>query len=238
MEDGLRIRKAESHFPLSISYFPLTFISFSTPIGIMYIAQKDGRLIYISLGDSASLPISPVNDSILKKYSVTNELPAYIKEISLKSKQGNSGHVNDSKKLMISWIQKKFPGFKIGESDNDDPENGLLNMARNQILEYFDGKRRHFNIPYKMTGTNFQKSVWREIEKIPYGNVISYSELAANAGNTKASRAAGGACGKNHLPIIIPCHRVVASDGTLGGFGGRLDLKHYLLKTEFISNRE
>ncbi|MCD4785665.1 MAG: methylated-DNA--[protein]-cysteine S-methyltransferase [Candidatus Eremiobacteraeota bacterium] len=172
----------------------ITFISFDAPTGVIHAAQKEGKLIYVFPGGSASLV--------------------------------------DAKRQMLSWIQKKFPDFGVKESGNDDPYNKLLEAAGNQILEYFNGKRKHFDIPYEMTGTDFQKSIWREIEKIPYGSVISYGELAVNAGNPGAARAAGGACGKNHLPIIIPCHRVIASDGTLGGFTGGLNLKSYLLKIE------
>ena len=104
-----------------------------------------------------------------------------------------------------------------------------------QLKEYFNGKRLTFSVPIcfdKLDGTPFQKKVWREIKKIPYGKTISYAELARRAGFSKAYRAVGSACGRNPIPIIIPCHRVVASNGKIGGFSGELWRKKWLLEFE------
>ena len=100
-----------------------------------------------------------------------------------------------------------------------------------EIDEYLMGKRKKFDIKPKLIGTEFQKAVWHEIVKIPYGETRTYKEIAKNIGRPKAVRAVGTACGKNQFPIIIPCHRVLASNG-LGGFSLDLDLKKKLLEIE------
>lgn len=109
---------------------------------------------------------------------------------------------------------------------------GVVAQTLEQLREYFSGKRREFDLPLAVDGTAFQKSVWRALQEIPYGETISYGELARRVGNPKASRAAGSANGANKIPIVIPCHRVIAAGGKLGGFGGGLPLKEALLKLE------
>ena len=109
---------------------------------------------------------------------------------------------------------------------------GALADAVQQLREYFSGTRRDFDLPLAPAGTAFQKSVWRTLSEIPYGETISYIELARRIGKPKASRAVGQANGRNPLPIVIPCHRVIAADGSLGGFGGGLPTKVKLLELE------
>jgi len=108
----------------------------------------------------------------------------------------------------------------------------LLNEAKKQLHEYFDGQRKTFNLALKPNGTIFQKRVWGELLKIPYGKTISYGKLAQNVNSH--SRAIGGACGKNPIPILIPCHRVLAKNGSLGGYSGEGggETKSRLLKIE------
>jgi methylated-DNA-[protein]-cysteine S-methyltransferase len=101
-----------------------------------------------------------------------------------------------------------------------------------QLDEYFAGKRKKFNINLTLIGTDFQKSVWEELKKIPYGETISYSELAKKINKPKASRAVGGALNKNPIPIIIPCHRVIGKNGNLTGFAGGVELKSLLINLE------
>jgi methylated-DNA-[protein]-cysteine S-methyltransferase len=113
-----------------------------------------------------------------------------------------------------------------------ESSGGPLAEAVRQLREYFAGKRREFDLPLAPEGTAFQRRVWRELQAIPYGETISYGELARRVGNPKASRAVGSANGKNQIPIVIPCHRVIASDGGLGGFGGGLPVKAKLLALE------
>jgi len=119
------------------------------------------------------------------------------------------------------------------------PESGWTESARGpvaeairQLREYFAGRRTEFDLPLEPEGTPFQKSVWRGLQQIPYGVTISYGELARWVGNPKASRAVGAANGKNPLPIVIPCHRVIGANGTLTGFGGGLPIKQALLDLE------
>lgn len=109
---------------------------------------------------------------------------------------------------------------------------GALADAVQQLREYFSGKRTDFDLPLAPEGTAFQKSVWRTLSEIPYGQTISYIELAKRIGKPNASRAVGQANGRNPLPIVIPCHRVIAADGSLGGFGGGLPTKVKLLELE------
>lgn len=108
----------------------------------------------------------------------------------------------------------------------------LLSMATIQLDEYFQGKRTTFSLPFKLTGTPFQLAVWKELQNIPYGQTTSYKEIAQKINKPKAYRAVGVANNKNPLPIIIPCHRVIGSNGKLIGYAGGLKLKNYLLELE------
>jgi methylated-DNA-[protein]-cysteine S-methyltransferase len=101
-----------------------------------------------------------------------------------------------------------------------------------QLRAYFSGNRKNFELPLHIEGTDFQKSVWTELRSIPYGETISYKELAGRIGKPRAIRAVGAANGANPIPIIIPCHRVIGNDGNLTGFGGGLPLKKKLLELE------
>jgi methylated-DNA-[protein]-cysteine S-methyltransferase len=101
-----------------------------------------------------------------------------------------------------------------------------------QLGEYFAGRRRTFTVPVRPEGTPFQRRVWQALQEIPYGTTISYSELADRIGDPNAVRAVGLANGRNPVPIIIPCHRVIGKDGSLTGFGGGMALKASLLRLE------
>jgi methylated-DNA-[protein]-cysteine S-methyltransferase len=107
-----------------------------------------------------------------------------------------------------------------------------LPAAARQLKEYFAGKRREFDLPLRMEGTEFQQRVWRELTKIPFGETRSYGQLAKRIGNPNGSRAVGLANGRNPIAIIVPCHRVIGADGSLTGFGGGLDRKEWLLTHE------
>jgi len=110
--------------------------------------------------------------------------------------------------------------------------NYILSQTEKQLSEYFSGHRREFNIDLDMVGTPFQKKVWNQLLKIPYGTTFSYLEISKQIDNEKAFRAVGNANGKNPFSIIIPCHRVIASDGSLGGYAGGVDRKIKLLNLE------
>lgn len=112
------------------------------------------------------------------------------------------------------------------------PKNDLIEKCKLQLNEYFEGKRIFFDVEIDLTGTDFQKKVWNELKNIPFGETISYLELSRRLGDKKSIRAVGLANGKNPLPIIIPCHRVIGSDGSLVGYAGGLWRKKWLLKHE------
>lgn len=112
---------------------------------------------------------------------------------------------------------------------------GPLADASAQLEEYFSGHRRRFDLPLKLSGTDFQRQVWEALAEIPYGSTISYAELAAMVGRPAAFRAVGQANGANPLPIVLPCHRVLASGGRIGGYGGGLEMKRRLLALEGLS---
>ncbi|HEX2884762.1 MAG TPA: methylated-DNA--[protein]-cysteine S-methyltransferase [Candidatus Limnocylindria bacterium] len=111
-------------------------------------------------------------------------------------------------------------------------DSPLLDRAERQLREYLAGERRAFDLPLQMPGSAFQERVWTELTRIPYGETISYGELARRVGVPAGSRAVGRANGSNRLAIIVPCHRVVASGGGLGGYGGGLEAKRHLLELE------
>ncbi|MCH8141384.1 MAG: methylated-DNA--[protein]-cysteine S-methyltransferase [Proteobacteria bacterium] len=134
--------------------------------------------------------------------------------------------------------QLQVIGFPMGsQARGADPDwernDAPFATAKRQLNEYFDGKRREFELDLAPAGTPFQLSVLDELKKIPYGETCSYRDIATAIGNPKAVRAVGGANGSNPIPIVIPCHRVIGSDGSLTGFGGGLASKRFLLDLEF-----
>lgn len=112
--------------------------------------------------------------------------------------------------------------------EDDEPLKAVIK----QLDEYFDGARENFDLPLRPKGTEFQRRVWQVLQQIPYGETWSYGELAKYIGNPNASRAVGAANGINPIPVIIPCHRVIGSNGKLTGFGGGLEVKAFLLNLE------
>lgn len=125
----------------------------------------------------------------------------------------------------------------ISEEINMERENGIITRCKIQLDEYFNGYRRDFDLEIKfLRGTDFQKNVWNELRKIPYGETISYKELAERIGNPKACRAVGGANNKNPIGIIVPCHRVIGANGKMIGYAEGIDKKEFLLKLEKINS--
>jgi methylated-DNA-[protein]-cysteine S-methyltransferase len=108
----------------------------------------------------------------------------------------------------------------------------ILDLAARELAEYFAGDRHAFTIPLAAAGTPFQRAVWAALAAIPYGELRSYAQIAAAIGRPRAVRAVGAANGRNPLPIVVPCHRVIGADGTLTGFGGGLPAKRWLLDHE------
>lgn len=121
----------------------------------------------------------------------------------------------------------------VGEESLCQPAKDVLEQqAAEQIKEYFAGERTEFTLPQNPQGTPFQRRVWEQIAKIPYGETITYGVLATKIGNVHAARAVGAACGHNPLWIFLPCHRVLGKDGTLTGYAGGLERKKRLLELE------
>jgi methylated-DNA-[protein]-cysteine S-methyltransferase len=119
----------------------------------------------------------------------------------------------------------------LGESSEERP-NDLSKECSNQLREYFGGLRQTFDVPFALEGTSFEQSVWSELTRIPYGSTRSYIEIARKLDNPGAIRAVGRANGKNRLNIIVPCHRVIGSNGSLTGYGGGIPRKQWLLDHE------
>ena len=123
-----------------------------------------------------------------------------------------------------------------GEFRNNPPaiekETPLLRKAFQQLQEYCESRRKDFDLPLAPQGTPFMRKVWMELRRIPYGETVSYKTIAERIGNPNASRAVGQANHRNPIAIFIPCHRVVNADGSMGGYGGGLEMKHRLLALE------
>lgn len=117
----------------------------------------------------------------------------------------------------------------VGNKRNLSP---MLIQCIEQLIQYFHGERRQFDLPINQTGTSFQKEVWNQLMSIPYGRTISYLELARRLGDHKATRAVASANGKNNVCIIVPCHRVIGANGELVGYSGGLWRKKWLLEHE------
>jgi methylated-DNA-[protein]-cysteine S-methyltransferase len=125
----------------------------------------------------------------------------------------------------IRWTKSK-------SQKSSEETSSVLEKTARQLEEYFSGERKKFDLPLKFIGTTFQKSVWRALQSVPYGQTQTYSDIAVKIKSPKAQRAVGGANNKNPLPIVVPCHRIIGRDKTLVGFGGGLENKAYLLELE------
>jgi methylated-DNA-[protein]-cysteine S-methyltransferase len=111
-------------------------------------------------------------------------------------------------------------------------DDALLAVAAEQLTAYFAGDRKEFDVPLDLQGTDFQRQVWIGLTEIPYGSTVTYADRARRAGGTEKTRAVGAAVGRNPISVIVPCHRVVGSDGSLTGFAGGLTAKRFLLDLE------
>jgi methylated-DNA-[protein]-cysteine S-methyltransferase len=131
----------------------------------------------------------------------------------------------------VLWEHDDPKRVRIGPH-SERPDHPVLRQARRELAEYFARERTSFDVPLGAAGTPFQKAVWAALVTIPYGETRGYAALARQIGRPTAARAVGAANGRNPLSIIVPCHRVVGSDGSLTGFAGGLDAKRYLLELE------
>ena len=137
---------------------------------------------------------------------------------------------DDDRLRLVEFHAPRHP-MPRGE-DWREGDNNVLAATRMQLDEYFAGMRRGFDLPLAPRGTEFQRAVWWMLAEIPYGETISYAQLATRVGKPSAMRAVGAANGRNPLPIVLPCHRVIGADGSLTGFGGGLPTKQFLLTLE------
>lgn len=135
--------------------------------------------------------------------------------------------------LMIGWQQDAVTLLKrTDEPAREEGRTPLTGLVFRQVSEYLEGRRREFDFPYLLEGTEFQRKVWRALCEIPYGETRTYGEVAAAVGNPKAYRAVGMANHQNPILIAVPCHRVIGADGRLVGYGSGLDMKEALLRLE------
>ncbi|MCP4180525.1 MAG: methylated-DNA--[protein]-cysteine S-methyltransferase [bacterium] len=153
---------------------------------------------------------------------------------SMDTKMGKLLIVGDEKGIRHVDFQGKRRALKIKEDWIEDKENQVLKNAVEQLAAYFEGTLEEFNLPLAPVGTQFQETVWKALAEIPYGKLASYKDIAEKIDNPKAARAIGGANNKNPISIIIPCHRVIGSNGYLVGYGGGLSVKQYLLNHEGV----
>ena len=130
----------------------------------------------------------------------------------------------------IFW--SKQPVKLVKKLDPLRPQDKAIIDVVKQLREYFAGQRKEFDLALSFTGTPFQKNVWKELSKIPFGETVSYKDIAQRIKNPKAVRAVGTANGRNPFCIIVPCHRVIAADGSIGGYGGGISVKKKLLELE------
>ena len=167
------------------------------------------------------LGLKPINEG--KLCSIVTECPLGLLSIAATStgiaaiEFGEMDFTAIAKKMKLQLVYGSTP---------------LLEKCIAQLNEYFAGKRRNFSLPLYLVGTDFQQKVWKTLMTIPYGTTICYKEEAQRAGNEKAIRAVAQANGANPIPIIIPCHRVINANGTLGGYSSGIDKKQFLLDLE------
>src|SRR5512146_62581 len=140
--------------------------------------------------------------------------------------------VSDKGLALSEWDRGEFPESRLARMADWEESEERTAAAKRELREYFSGKRKVFEVRLDLHGTEFQKKCWHALLKIPYGQTRTYAQIAKEVGNPRGFRAVGMANHDNPVPIIVPCHRVLASDGTLGGYGGGLDVKRKLLELE------
>lgn len=158
------------------------------------------------------------------------DVRVYESPIGLILLKAQCGYITNISTLEDSEANFYYNGIKKSKEDKENTY--IFNSCINQLNEYFLGKRKAFDFKFKNQGTEFRGKVWKELEKVPYGNTISYKDLAIAINNPKAVRAVGGANHNNNIYIVVPCHRVIGADGSLTGYGGGLWRKKWLIDHE------
>lgn len=156
----------------------------------------------------------------------------------LDSPLGTLGLVVDDHGRALA-VEYSNPGSAVDQADYPHyrgcrvlPAGGKSDQLKQELVEYFAGSRHEFEVELKLAGSPFQRAVWQALLQVPYGRTVTYSALAAEIGKPRASRAVGNAMAANPLPIVIPCHRVTAAGGKLGGYSGGVEKKRFLLSLE------
>ncbi|MBQ1315575.1 MAG: methylated-DNA--[Erysipelotrichaceae bacterium] len=134
--------------------------------------------------------------------------------------------------LEITADEEALTGLSITEEKGYSRENEIIRKTVSQLKEYFSGKRESFDLPLKLNTTPFRKRVYEALLKVPYGSTVSYKDLTIMAGNRRGFQATGQAMHFNPIMIVIPCHRVINNDGSIGGYGSHIEVKKYLLRME------
>jgi len=160
-------------------------------------------------------------------------------QLSFKSPIGSLYLVASSRGLSGVYTKRqqriRMIGLEISQKTKESAEKRArqhLLRAKRQLIEYFSGQRQQFELDLDLKGTEFQIKVWKALQRIPYGSTVSYQKIAQQIKKPKAMRAVGSANGKNPICIIVPCHRVIAADGSIGGYSGGLKMKRQLLEVE------
>ena len=157
---------------------------------------------------------------------------------TMKSPVGELTLIADEKHLLAILWEKDRPNRVRAKATEKSRGNPVIHETQRQLTEYFCGERKKFDLPLKFMGTGFQQKVWRELQRIPYGKTLSYSDIAQKIGSPKSCRAVGAANGRNPVSIVCPCHRVIGKGGSLTGFAGGLETKKYLLELEGRARQE
>jgi O-6-methylguanine DNA methyltransferase len=136
------------------------------------------------------------------------------------------------KAMYPKWAAQREAAISSSKAEASHAGSAVIEQAFQELEEYFEGKRKVFSVKLAPQGSAFQMRVWSELQKVGFGELISYGELARRAGSPKGARAVGGAMNRNPIAVFIPCHRVVGADGSMTGFGGGVPLKEKLLQIE------
>ena len=165
---------------------------------------------------------------VVKKRNMKAQKENTLYSTTYKSPVGMLSIAASDKGIMAVSFEKKPHPLPLSKGEG----RTHISKCVKQLDEYFSGKRKNFELEFDLHGTDFQKKVWKQLTKIPYGKTVSYGYIANKAGNAKASRAVGNANNKNCIAIVIPCHRVIGSNGKMVGYAGGLNKKEWLLKFE------
>ena len=215
----------------------MTFRYLDTPVGRLLLARDDAglRLIhFVGPGERGPAKAGPYvpEGSVVPEESVGADLSASASSGREAARQAVLAGQTAARSAPADPPKREREGGQVGPSPDWNHDDAAFGDVVSQLGEYFEGRRRQFDLPLAPAGTPFQQRVWSALLDIPYGETISYGELASRIGQKSASRAVGLANGSNPLPIVIPCHRVIGANGKLTGYGGGLPIKERLLAHE------